>query len=548
METDLHTDGSSGDIPMESLSLNEHDEPDPRSRIEKLPTEILHNIFEHVGHIDDWDHAPDRKDRIRDIQNCRLTCSRLYDASSHLLCQTLQVSCNEESFQRLEGVPQHEIIRTGVQRIVVNLSRYDVWPVNHYKELFLYNCTNFLLSNIRLAREEFGKNRERLSKAHHLWAMWSRIHQGPTLRDDEDSNAEFLTHLPLLEEKHREYKRRYDEQEALTPTFPRAIASALAAMPHARNIMFTMHPPHRKTFVKTVLQSLVKDSRDVYDVAHEFILCLPDATTWTGSSPKEDWSVVVPDILAAIGQAGVKPKLIDILLDDCVFWGGMKEGLMKNSDEKIKEGISLAVEQLEEFNFHYKEEDMTWNEEMDGINGFLTCCLNSSSLQSFAVEIVPGKRRDVGWTEDSESDSDPDESHDENTRCHLGSVITSRVWPNLQRVYIGKSCLHLADLESFVRGLPKGSQQPRVIFHCVRLLSGTWAEALRTLREESTACVSFADMHCGGLEEWDGPAVFRDYGVKAETDDDSLAASYVNERGLDLRNPLYKEEPVSDWA
>lgn len=536
IETDPHTNGPSGDIPIERLNLNEHHKPPPRkSPIENLPVEILHNIFEHVGPLDDWGNEPGRKYQIRNIKNCRLTCSIFNETSSRLLCQTVQVFCHPKSIQRLAEISRHDVIQKGVRRVVVCLPRYDgdfADDYNTFTLAFTRTLKLHILHGIGISGVSSPKDHERLSKAHAIWASWNRTRWGrneATIRYApswdkeayEDARPEDETHRLLIKEAHQEYKTRYEGQEALIRdgNFACSIASALAEMPRARKILFTAHPPG----ARSLFESLIDPSQDVSDVVYQNLLGLPGATT--NLTFNFNWSFAMPDVLAAIGQGGIKPKLINVMLDFSLLDG------LNITDEKTRENMSLAVEQLEEFNFHCLDKDIKSNGDLEGLNDFLTRCLDSSKLQRFAVQVLPNEKEDIQILM---SDAPPV------ITCNLTPTLRSRVWPDLRRVHVGRTFIGLDDLQGFVRDLPRGPQKPRLILHAINLSrKSTWAAVLRTLRDETSVCVSFADVRGGELWGRVGPAVFRDEKrSKAETDDKSLAAKYVNERGTAFENPL----------
>ncbi|KAB5549920.1 hypothetical protein GE09DRAFT_189258 [Coniochaeta sp. 2T2.1] len=485
-----------------------------------LPDEILLSIFEFVEGWNSEDHlAFDPCFRTtKDIQNSRLVCRRLRDVSSQFLLRTIVVTIDKESVQRLDEISRHTTISKGVRgvRIVLHLYSAELMSLANLLEY----CVGDIEEQARMAEAvrswEFrnGKSSEhdtlerveqvlavvgtlrRITTAEHMQDM------DPDNGDAADLSEEDQLHRSRLLDTRRQYVSLCVEQQAFMESgeFYRAVGLAIARMPCARrlDIRDTDFECHRRA------RSVMHPEDDVWASISRFML-LP----LTGYHAKRaDVSVAdrhdITNLLHAVRNAGALLKGIDIKLSNLTGFGGATPGLSRPQE------LSSGMSQLEYLSFCAEDEDL-FEGEAANVELLLSTCADTPSLRELRCDL---------------------RSSAQGALIDIQRVLPPRARPHLANLWFARAAIHLSGLKALIEQLP--DMKYCGLAH-VRLLSGTWEEALDVLRQDLKCrllcLVEPEGAECDGMAPEDYKAIFnRDQGFHS----DAVQFS----RGLLRENPL----------
>ena len=474
-----------------------------------LPNELLLDILGMVEHVELTGNDSSDDSGRRDIQNARLVCRRFCALGSQLLVRVVRVQFNEESLARLHDISRHPAIAKGVRCVRVVLHFYNRSLVDH--DRFVSYYADVLENQVWT----FGNGQKRadsripeetaaglIAEGRAVVATLCRLHHDNGKHSEGDQD-----HRARLDAVRRGYLTRLEEQESLMRSAElfRLIGAAIARMPAARKLEFTDRIIDER-------YSLVVPGRDIWDAVHCLML-----QPINGFDAKRRGYLEVPNyqcilrVIDAVRSAGA-PLLnsIDINLTNSGYPGGLAP-----APDFLQE-FSSGMQQLEEFSFSCGDCGLV-EHHADHLEAFLSACLDTPSLRKLSLDLK-------FWNSESET-------------IDLGKVMGSRARPNVTNIFLGRVAIHLFELVRFLERLPDSID----VLHQdnLRLLSGTWKEALDVLRRKRCRVIKFGGMprgaECVGMRLEDSNAMFDSkvvYGYR------SAAELYITNWFPQMLNPL----------
>ncbi|KAK4154570.1 hypothetical protein C8A00DRAFT_42643 [Chaetomidium leptoderma] len=476
-----------------------------------LPDELLLEIFELVEDFDFdsrflYYDGPGRKD----IKNTRLVCRRFCDVSSQLLVRLVRVNFDEPSLARLDEISRNHNIARGVRAVRVVLHFYNSsftdldWFISYQADelegqvdMFdgakLWKVLN--TTDEQTASQMIANGRAVVSRLRRLAS--ADPDDGGYSEDDHDRRVR-------LDEVHKEYLILLEKQESLIRSgkFSEIVSSAIARMPGARKLEFSDWD-----FESMRERALMIPGGDVWSALHRLVL-----QPMTGYEAKKhgfelpNYQCVV-NVIDAARSAGALLNRIDITLSTVGYPGALVPA------PDIRQEFSSGMQQLKEFKFSCK--DSLNEQDVEDLNEFLSACLDTSSLQKLSLDM-----RGEG---------------DETARIDVGRVMGSKSRKELTDIFLGQIAIDLSMLVRLLERLP----EPIRCLHQynVRLLSGTWKEALDALREKRSRVMLFRTpqgAECDNMSREDYERIFGEdgYGNRSE------AELYITNRRLLEANPL----------
>ena len=474
-----------------------------------LPDEILLEIFEHVENFDLnspllYYYDPGRKD----IKNTRLVCRRFCDVSSQLLVRFVRVHFNETSLARLDEISRHPTIAKGVRAVRVVLHLYNSsfadfdWFISYHTDEAEEQVDVFDRAKVwELSKIPEQTASEMIASG---WAVVSALRQlesadpadGEYTREDEE-------HRARLDEIHREYLILLEKQESLIRSgkISWMVGSAIARMPGARKLDFG-----DADFDCMADRRLMSPGVDPWVALHRLIL-----QPLTGYHAKKhglelpDYQCVI-DVIDSVRSAGALLNNIDIKLSTV----GCPGSLAVTSD--IRQEFSSGMRQLKAFAFRC--DDSLDEQDADNLNKFLSVCLDTPNLKTLKLD-MRGQEA-------------------ETTRVDVGKIMGSQSRHELTDVFLGRVAIDLFNLVLFLNRLPESMYA--LYQEDVRLLSGTWKQALDVLRKKTSLVVIFREPH--GAECDDMPLEGYKRAFSSKDSYQSEAEFYIRSRDSWRPNPI----------
>lgn len=210
-----------------------------------LPDELLLEIFDHFKSWVESDrdfYQPNLKVNIATIQNCRLTCRRFCDTTSHLLVPCLHISPNLSSLKRLEQVTSHPQISPGPRLFKINARFYSAAIAEDFRRFarMCYRKVREKTECLQLAIEEWydwedyslsnrgpeSAVRADVKRSCHILSCWESICFGGHINRVTQRDPAVIA----LRRGHRRYRELFEEQENILRNciFARTIAAAAA--------------------------------------------------------------------------------------------------------------------------------------------------------------------------------------------------------------------------------------------------------------------------------------------------------------------------------
>jgi hypothetical protein len=215
----------------------------------------------------------------------------------------------------------------------------------------------------------------------------------------------------------------------------------------------------------------------------------------------------IAKILDAIRCAGVSLKTIKIELSNM----GCPGSLMPSLD--TLQEFSSGLQQLAEFEF--KCRDSPDEHDAEGLNDFLSVCLDTASLQTLSLDMRSDYAGEPG-------------------RIDMGRIMGSRSRDRLRDISFAYTATDFSRMVRFLNRLPQSMTCISLIE--VRLLSGTWKEALDALRKKEIHIIQLSELQgaeCDNMSPEDYKRIFDDKCAYR-----TLAELYVTNRISQQRNPL----------
>jgi hypothetical protein len=172
--------------------------------LQDLPTEILTQCFKHlcVG----WYTS-------KELKALRLTSKRLEAISTPLLIDFVSVYIAADSMSRLEAISRHPVFSKSIRTVQINISFYDALLANDFT-LFAKCCTSKLLNSAESFDRLLWKDGDEEIKLASQNA-WRTYNEWSAFIDGEYDEDDPTTGQVLLQKAHREYRRRFDDQESV---------------------------------------------------------------------------------------------------------------------------------------------------------------------------------------------------------------------------------------------------------------------------------------------------------------------------------------------
>jgi hypothetical protein len=478
-----------------------------------LPDELLLDIFELVEGFDPnppfaYDHDSGRED----IQNTRLVCRRFCDLSSQLLVRFVRVRFDEQSLSRLDEISRNPNIAKGVRAVQVVLHFYNSSFTD--LELFTTYHADELENQVYMLDKERPPALSPLTQEQtesfmvqvvNGYDAVTKLHRLASAEPDDDGYFEDNSDVrPRLNELHKEYLILLEKQEWLIKSerFYEIVGSAIARMPHASRLELSDWD-----FRSAEGRGLITSEGDIWSALHR--LALQPMTCYEANEHGFDlpsYQCAV-SMIAAIRSAGTLLNKIDIKLSALGYPGS----LVPTPD--IRQELTSGMRQLKEFKFLY---DGKFNEQ-DGedLSEFLSACLGTSSLQKLSLDM---------------------RGHDgEAARIDLEKVMGSKSRKQLTDIFLGQISIDPFVLLRLLERLPE--QMDRLSLSDVRLLSGTWEEALDALRKKECRIMRFQKSQGAECDTMSGKDYQRIFGENKHGSPNE-AERYIGNLGSLKTNPL----------
>ncbi|KAG8169048.1 hypothetical protein KVR01_001797 [Diaporthe batatas] len=418
-----------------------------------LPDELLLGVFRYLLNRDD-------------IKSLRLSSKRLNETSSHLLINTLRVSPNSKSLERLDQVSRHPNISRGVCRLIVSVDVYSPELARDVQGFTTY-CLRELAEFINLPRAHVITRAA--EEIHRSWRCFLESFQDPYngtahLNDD---------HISALHNGWLRYKDLYDQQQMvlLNWRFSDGIASAISRMAFLNDLVITdrsrstadedLWSPSLCHKMSTLVQHPTRLVEEM--MIHTF--------SWRKAAEK---SVQHPPtyllhlILLAIHNAGsslahlrfdlTPPQYLGLKLDH-FEWTQLRSFARSLKSCRLAIGAerSTSVQRIRS------------REEIRNFEKFLAVLTRSSKLDTLALDFAFRERHchRINRTNDPR-------------RTSIGPLMVD--WQKHHNIHLKNCSITLKELCTFIN-LPR--KEPAVFgLWYVYLLDGTWAEAVEILRRE----------------------------------------------------------------
>lgn len=517
--------------------INERSRPFLRSlSVQDLPNEILLAIFEQASHTveaefsdADTQHSLYRHSyKPAEIANIRLVCRRFHDLGSDLLLRSVRVEVGERSLQRLVDMPGRSELAAGIREIeIYHIYKHPVddrtFFEHHYEsiddQLEDYHDLQEEEESAEESEQAADPKLERAVALHRALALLS----GDAEEDDPEPDQDLVSQL---KNAFNDYLRLVRKQQELlkTGSFAESVASAMARLPNARKLRFTLpvweDQPALQALEKAKPLSAMDDptvsgSWDAIlkNMLLEVVLPDPD-------DPSAYYGSVIVDVLNAARLADVFPKVVEISL-----WVDL--GLRTASLEReILQMLSCSMQELEVFEFStWGSSETFWGDyrfnleedrliEQRCISKFLSACLNTPSLKQ--IYLYPHH-----W------------HRDRDLRFDYSEIMGSISRPKLTHFTVHGLVVDFEELVTLLEKMPRLSH---LNLYRPRLLSGTWQEALDLLRAKKLTTVHLRQPRGGDRR------ALRDHWIKVFSERNhrpgSLAEEYILGDGSDCPNPL----------
>jgi hypothetical protein len=469
-----------------------------------LPDEILLEIFEYVeaqSPLPNFHWIPSE-----DIKALRLVCRRVCSISSQLLVRVIHLDVHQESLERLEEISRHPTISKGVQavKVVLHLYNSSFTDIEHFISYYAQGAESQIDMYEDVKMWEFGSPSiskeaasEMIARGREVAATLRRLLSG--------ERSEEVDHYRVrVGEIHQRYRMLLQRQDSLiqSETFYRAVGSAIARMPCARALLFDDF--HDRQYHGINPRALMVPGTDIWERLSSCMLQpLIGYEAKRAHLEPPDYQCVIP-LVDAVRHAGAFLHHLIIKLSS----PGQPMDLVPTPD--LRPLFSSGMQQLRTFSFELsRDHDDNDDQDADEVHEFLSACLDTSNLQSLSLDMRGG----------------PQEEH---FPLRLRQIINrNQSLHKLNNISLRQFAFDHADLIAFVRRLPKPMY--RLHMNSVRLLSGSWREALDALREKQPRIALFTEAYgaeCDGMTEEEYNRVFKKemFGRRTE------AAAYISGR------------------
>ncbi|EDN07297.1 hypothetical protein I7I51_03437 [Histoplasma capsulatum] len=432
-----------------------------------LPNEILLKVFEFVE--DKFEFPlllPFYRQGTKDIKNIRLVCWRFCNLSSQLLVRVVRVNFNELSLARLEEISRHPTISKGVRAVQIVLHFYN-FSFTDFHRFISYQADEVEnhvdpFDHAKMWESLDIPEQTALEMVSNGRAVISTLRRLELA--DPDDNSGYCEgdedHRARLGEIHRQYLILLEKQESLirTKKLSQTVGSAISRMLGLWKLDF-----NDTDFESLKDRRLMVPGGSIWDALHRYML-----QPITGDDAKKhglelpNYQCIV-NVIDSVRRAGTLLDNIDIKLSTLGYPGSLALA------PDIRREFSSRMQQLKEFAFSF-EGNLT-EQDADDLSKFLSAFLDTSSLQNLRLH-MRGEEAEAA-------------------RIDVGQIIGSKSRHKLIDISFDQVAMDLPRLLRFLERLPQS-------IHCihlrdVRLLSGTWKEALDALRKKRSRVVLFSE-------------------------------------------------------
>lgn len=420
-------------------------------KIHNLPDEPLMNIFNNI------------RDRT-DIKNLRLSSRRLNETSSHLLMDTLHVSPNPSSLERLDKVSRHPTISRGIRRLVASV---DVYNADAARDLALFTTNCILELQAHIPRREHGR-----FEAFGILKSWDKFRETFVYPRNDGAHVN-EHHACAMYNGWLRFKRLHDDQQSILRSghYTQGIASAVGRMTRLDGLVIKDRSRScaggegsSPSILRKVEGSVTDPTRLVEDLTFYTLSWERARRRGVENQPTR----LLYQIPLAIHNAG--SSLAHLKFD---LTAPHSFQLDMDSDEMTK--LRSFAQGLKSFNFSVRVEPKGFTRpirdalQVENLHKFLTAFTRSENLDSAALDFAFQEKHFFY----ANRLQDPD-------RTSIGPVLVD--WHQPREVHLKNCAITLEELRAFV-GLHR--KEPAVLgLWYVYLLDGDWADAAELLRSE----------------------------------------------------------------
>lgn len=422
-------------------------------KIHDLPDELLMDI---AGYL---------RNRA-DIKSLRLSSHRLNETSSHLLMDTVYVSLNPKSLERLSEVSHHATIPRGIRRLVASV---DVYNADTARSVQSFAARG--IQELDELYQNMGPNHRYRTHTVRIKRSWIAFIE--TITDTYNDGAHLNeADISALYNGWLRYHQLYHEQHMvlLRGRFPQAIASAIDRMPCVKDLVIrdgsrssVDEEARSSTFHK--LEKLVQNPTPLVEEMMLHTFSWQKARTTGVEDPPTQLLYQIP---LAIHDAG---HSVAHLRFDLTPPHSFQVQLTSVQMSRL----ILFAQGLKSFKFSARAEPATLPrpsrdaEEKENLNFFLTAFMKPMHLDWVALDFAFEERDCLA----------ANRTHDPN-RTSIGPLLANLHQP--QNIHLKNCSITLKELRTFVR-LPRKEPAALGLWY-VYLLDGDWADAVELLRSE----------------------------------------------------------------
>lgn len=416
---------------------------------------------------------------IKTVQSIRLTCRQLCEISSHLLVPCMHITPTLSSLERLDQVLSHPLISRGLRLLCVSLPILKASVAEDFnrfcdffydKLLNLLQCYHPYPGRREAIAERIG---DFIKKADYAWYDLHGLKESGLINFDNDADLNLprlclrRLLLRLLLREHVRYRELHQQQEEIlwSRRLTRTVAAAAARSSSGICLHITdyLRPTDLEGCDPYNLRKALDD--DPYlDVDLEFLIKstrVLEGQRWqslsvdhTSKSPQS----ILYELPLAICAAGA--KLTGFVIDTSSPFDPPFPIL--NITQAQISALGRAFKNLEAFKFR-----MPGFIEGEGFSSYLSAVTGARKIRNLSLGL--------GFKQDPMADP----SFNPIT---LVPVRILGTWDRLETLTLENCAMHLSELRGLLGVLKPGVN---ILFDGIKLLSGTWEEALGCIRSKA---------------------------------------------------------------
>ncbi|KAK7031994.1 hypothetical protein R3P38DRAFT_2926371 [Favolaschia claudopus] len=458
-------------------------------KILDFPNELLFRIFAEVlpnpvGAPEDFDYTALREQSREDghvqaVQTLRLTCARFCEVSSELLIIHLDLDISPDSLSRLERIASHPTIRNGVRSVRLCIDRLDPSYANDlsaFAKLVRYTAVMHLKWVLNSAdAEELWQDRQ-------FWVRAADRLFPPEYADTRESKSEemekkILRYCELLRTAHQHLRRAFDAQVSLllSDSFAARVATAIAAMPHARR--FELRSASNRTRILR-LEEWYNQEEFYGSSPYQSVLRSMERSLLLGWSDTSSKGPPSPTTAPSVSPTLTFPAaLFSALHTAGASLAALSLSLSCPGSVEIPPPTPTQENELRSLVSNLKVLEVKCSAPVNFRTGMLP---NPPPRMDTWAKLFPLLQPLVN-TESLRSLEVNGHHRDSLQALSLGDLIPIRRWERLSRIICSGVPIHQYELEKILSAIPRGRRMVIDMRH-VQLLSGTWDEVVDLLR------------------------------------------------------------------